>query len=261
MKFKITNSETELILSSNFKPRFGRFRRRLGLRDRYGRPGSEATGDKMTSSRPISFSFQTVSQNDSDYISALADIFAMFRADRAPYYLVDTDNSRRARIEMESQDDRAASEGTSFRIGEGTLELEMLDGYWEDLEQTIVSSPTGGMSNNEVLSVNNSAVADTYPVIEITPYQANSEFTITNTTTGSAFTLGSSAFVVGTTFIVSSVNGTVYLDDGTTQVELSSALSDGSGMIKLIPGVNNLRYESSFGDVDVDVKFRKRFVW
>lgn len=265
MKLEIRNTDSTYDLSKFFKPRLAPFRRRVGLQPRFGKDGGAVTGDKKVDARNISLSWNVVQQADIDYITELSELFAIFRDDKSPYYLVDTDNNRRAQVELESLSDRPASEGTFFRIGENTIELIMLDAYWEDLDLQTASAGTSALSNGGNLIVDNSSdtspniAAECFPVFSIIPTEANSEFTITNSTTGALFTISTAAFVPGTELEIDCQFGTVFLDDGVSSVELSSSFASGSGFIKLVPGENIINYASSFGEMFLDISFRRRF--
>jgi phage-related protein len=161
---------------------------------------------------------------------------------------------------LNSATDDAEKEGLEWRIGKNNLKFEMLDAFWEDNTETIIYSPTGGMANGDSLIIDNDSYIECYPIIRITPYEINSDFTIRNITTGAAFIIGSGSFVPGSEFIIDSQKGTIYLESSGSQIEMSSALADGSGFIKLIPGENEIQYSSVFGEVDIEIEYRRRYV-
>lgn len=266
MKLKLVNSFEELILSDNFKPLISPYRRRVQTQPRYGQPGGEVVGDKQVDVRTISLAFNITSEDitdpDQTYFEQLNEIIGMFRTDKSPYYLVDLDNNRQTRIECSSINDKPAQEGLFFKVGENSLELMMLDAHWEDLEPTVVESSINDfLSSGDVFLVDNLGDVETYPVITLTPSEPNSEFSIEVDETGSLFRISTADFVPGTQIIVSSIDGTVYLSDGITQVEISAALEDGSGMIKLLPGQSTFKYDSLFGNIGIKVEFRKRYIF
>jgi phage-related protein len=248
-----------MALSKNFKLSISSYKRRVGMQKRYGNDGAVPTGDQKVDSRDLTLSYEPTSENDTNYLNTVNQIIGFFRTDLTPFYLVDTDNNKRTEIVLKSATDEADSEGLEYRIGKNKLEFEMVDGHWEDEDETIVYSPTGGLADGDSITINIPSYVECYPVIEIIPYETNTDFTIRNILTGAAFVLGSSSFVVGTKFIVNSKTGTIYLDDGTTQTEMSSALADGSGFIKLIPGDNEIQYSSAFGAVDIEITYRERY--
>lgn len=259
MRLKLVNSESEYILSKNFIPSISSYKRRTGVQKRYGKDGGVPTGDQMADTRDITLQYQPIADNDSTYIDVVNEIIGFFRIDLAPFYLVDTDNDRRTEIILNSATDDAHTEGLEFRIGKNNLKFEMLDSFWEDNTEVVVSSPTGGMDTGETLTVDNDSYIECYPVITITPYEINTDFTIRNITTGAAFILGSNSFVPGSIFTIDSQTGDITLELSGSSIEMSSALADGSGFIKLVPGENQIQYSSVFGAVDIEVTFRRRY--
>lgn len=259
MRLKLVNAESEYILSRNFIPTISAYKRRTGVQKRYGKDGGVATGDQMADSRDITLQYQPVADDDLTYIDTVNEIIGFFRQDLAPFYLVDTDNDRRTEIILNSATDDPDKEGLEYRVGKNTLKLEMLDAFWEDNTENVVSSPTGGLVSGDILTVDNDSYIECYPVITITPYEINTDFTIRNITTGAAFILGSNSFVPGSQFVVDSQTGEITLELSGSSIEMSSALADGSGFIKLVPGENQIQYSSVFGEVDVEVTFRRRY--
>lgn len=261
MKLEVRNSEETYELSNNFIPQLSPYRRRIKMIQRFGVPGGQQVGDEQADSRDLRLRYRHTGDNDSDYITELQSILGVFRLDKAPFYLVDKDNARRCEVRLQDMDDQPVADGLTFRIGDTGLTLKMLDGHWEDLTESLYSSPTGGSANDSSILVSNDADVNAYPIIEITPERSNSEFTLRNLTNGNFIKLSSASFVVGTTFTIDAVTGRIELDDGITSVELSSALADGSGMINLVPGNNLIRYESVFGDCDITIRFRRRYAF
>lgn len=259
MRLKLVNSESEYILSKNFIPTISAYKRRTGVQKRYGKDGGVPTGDQMADTRDITLQYQPVADDDSTYIDTVNEIIGFFRQDLAPFYLVDTDNDRRTEIILNSATDEAQTEGLEYRIGKNNLKFEMLDAFWEDNTENVISSPTGGLASGDILTIDNDSYIECYPIITITPYEINTDLTIRNITTGAAFILGSNSFVPGSQFIINSQTGEITLELSGSSIEMSSALADGSGFIKLIPGENQLQYSSVFGDVDIEVAFRRRF--
>ena len=260
MNLKFENINDELILDKNFKISISPYKRRVGIQKRYGKDGGVVTGDQKVDPRDIDLNFNTVSQNDTNYIDKLNQIAGFFRAENAPFYLIDLDNNRRTETVQEILSDRKSREGTELRVGQNKLDLKMLDAHWEDLEEIRISI-TGGLSSGQVLLVNNDSFVECYPIIKIRPLAANSDVTIRNKTTGDGLVLGSNNFVPGNEFIIDNQNGTIFLSDGISQVENSVAMSDGSGFIYLAPGQNDILYESIFGDIEIDIIFRRRFAF
>jgi len=250
----------------HYTPRIGGLRRRISLEKRYGKPGAKPVGDRQVDSRDFKINFNNTSEQsptaDFQYIDQLAEIIGMFDLNLEPFYLEDVGElQRRCLIELDGLNDQPASEGTFYRVGDNNIDLNMLDGFWEDLFATVDQTATGGIANGESFLVDNDAQVETYPIITVSPYEDNSEFTLTNTTTDALMTLSSAGFVVGTQFIIDCQSGNIYLDDGISRVELSSAMADGSGFFTLAPGENTFSYTSLFGNVDISVEFRRRYAF
>jgi hypothetical protein len=269
MNLQIRNSETVYNFTDNdihYNVRIGGLRRRLSLEKRYGKPGAKPVGDRQVDSRDFKINFNNVSEENTDadafYVEKLAAIIGMFDLNLEPFYVEDVGPlQRRALVELDGLNDTPAAEGLFYRIGDNNIDLNMLDGFWEDLDSTVDQTPTGGIANGGSFLIDNDAQVETYPIITVSPYADNSEFTLTNTTTDALMTLSSAGFVVGTQFIIDCQTGNIYLDDGISRVELSSALADGSGFFTLAPGPNTFSYASLFGNVDITVEFRRRYAF
>lgn len=249
----------EAIKPKSFRPTFDPLRFRVGHKDRLGKAGGAVTGDKEPDVRNVTLAFETVSQDDAAYRNSLNELLAFFNPANSPHYLVDTDQNIRTRIYLNSISDRPANAGLERIIGRGSLSLKLIDSYFEDLVENEVTPTGGSLANNESFVVNNGGYVNSYPVFKLRPAQQNTDFLVRNETTGAAFLLGSNSFLPGTEFIVDCQNGTIFLSNGVTQVEQSIALADGSGMIFLQPGNNEIAYESIFGSVEIDVLFRRRY--
>jgi len=115
------------------------------------------------------------------------------------------------------------------------------------------------MTNGDTVNINNDGVTRAYPIITMTPSELNNEFTIYNNSTGDLFRFSSNAFTVGATLEVDSINGQVWLDDGVSRTEVSTNVANGSGLLYLQQGDNELQYESLFGTIDLTVEYRRGF--
>lgn len=249
------------IKQASFTPVVGALKKRVGHKDRFGKAGAAITGDQEAELRMVTFAFDVVSENDANYRKSLNELAGFLDPSRAPHYLVDTDENIRARIVLISLTDRPAARGLERIIGRESMSFKMPDVYWEDLVETTAQPSGGSLSNNGTFVVNNDAEIITFPIIKLRPNQSNTDVLIRNDETGAAFLLGSNSFVPGSEFIVDAQKGTILLDNGTTAIENSVALADGSGFIFLQPGDNTIRYESLFGDVEIDVIFRRRYAF
>lgn len=246
------------VLDKFFKPKISAYKLRVQTENRYGKAGGELVGDQAANTRNISINFNNTARNDTDYIDQINSTVRVFQRGLQPFYLVDTDNNRRARVLLSSINDTPNSKGLLMRVGDNNIDLVMLDSLWEDLNETEEFS--NGLANGEELEITNNSDVDIYPIIEITALVDNGEFIIENLDTGTLARISTSGFTATTKIILNSVTGEIILDDGFSSAEISFALVDGSGMIKLTPGSNTLRYESTFGAVDLKVRYRERYI-
>lgn len=263
MNLQLQNINDTLVLDDNFKYTVSPYRRRIGVQDRFGKHGGVPTGDRNVSARNISLSFNVAPESDDQaYKDILNELAGFFRADLAPFFLIDTDNLVRTQIENTNLSDSPFSPGLLFKIGNNKIDFKMVDAHWEDSTATIVQ-PTGGgiISNNEIFIVNNNSPIETYSIITLTALGNNFEFVLRNETTGAATLLGSTSFVSGTQFIINHQTGEILLDDSITQIENSIALADGFGFWFLTEGNNELKYESIWGAVNLEVEFRKKYAF
>lgn len=261
MNLKFQNKNADYILIRNFIASIAAYKRRTSVQKRYGKDGGVINGDQMADTRDITVTYTPIKNNDADYLDLVNELVGFFLPDNGPFYLVDTDNDRRCEIALNRAVDDSNKEGTELRIGKNSLTFEMLDAHWEDNTEITVNSPTGGMDSGDTLMIDNDSYVDCFPVIKIIPSEINTDFTLTNNITGAALTLGSNAFVPGAEFEIDCKNGTIYLTVAGAKIEMSSALADGSGFIKLVPGDNELEYLSVFGHVDIEITYRRRYVF
>jgi len=247
------------------KPRWSSLKKRVQTTKRFGGDGELEVGDEFVDGRTFTMDFEftptvpglTIPEQDLEYSAFMNNIVGFFLKINGPFFLVDTDIIRRARILMASIDD-AVRPGLEKRIAFMKLNFKFLEAYWEDnVQESQVDVVTSGNTYN----IDNSGFIDAFPIIEIVPDAANPDLLIQNQTTGDSFILGSASFGIGTTFIIDSKNGTIFLDDGVTQVENSVALADGSGFIKLAPGVNTFLFQSAFGGVTITTRHRRRYAF
>lgn len=239
------------------KPSFGPITYRASVKDRAGRDGGKAMGDRKSSSRSGTIKIEAVAETDADYLDALNALAGFLRAEDGPFYLVDTDAARRFAFELDAISDETTADGTTRRVGKVTISLTWLDAYWEDLTPTTTNSPTGGLANLETMAVVNAGDFQAFPIFRITCLSANDDFVIRNVTNSQAFALASSSFLPGVEYVVDSRDGSVTLAD----VEASATLADGSGFISLDPGTNSIRFESAGGDVEIEVEHRSRYAF
>lgn len=239
---------------------------RAGMIQRYGRDGAQATGDKAASARTIEIEFMQTSGGaapvtaDPAYYALLNQITGIFSLpENGPFYIVDTDNSRRAEVDLVSYGDQPVT-GNLWRAGMNKLSFNWLSARWESNTEQVTSTETGGIANGETFVVNNPGELRAFAIIELTPVAATiSEWTLRNQKNGSATRIAAANFTFGTIMTVDGVDGAINLDTGSSVIESSAALVDRFGFIVLDPGDNTFLYESAFGDCDITIKIREQF--
>lgn len=259
MNLKLKNNITEIILSDNFIPAIGSYKKRIKVGNRYGKDGGYPIGDNKVSARKLTLKYEPAKEDDESYLNIINELTGFFRAGLEPYYLIDTDNSRQCEIILGNSTDNPVDDGLTYRIGDNKIDLTMLDGHWEDYIATIIEET---ISNNDEVIVENTSYAICYPIITLEPTSLNANFILRNLKTGGALELSSNSFVSGSKFIIDSTNeGTIFLDNGISIVESSNSLTDGSGFLYFEPGTNKIKYESFYGDIDIKIEYRKRYAF
>jgi phage-related protein len=242
------------VRTSNVEPR-------TGARERYGHDGVILTGDNSVGARRLQIGIDITADSDTSYRDAYDDIISMFDSRYAPIYVYDDQDDGgslplRARVALSSED-ITTQDGLDMRIGRGMINMIMLDGCWETQTEYTASTPSGGIGTGGTLSVTNTSRRIAYPVIEVTAQAANPAFRLTNVTTGEFIELGVSQFNAGSTIVISSIDGSIILNNS----DISAAsLADGSTLIRLFPGANTLVYESGYANAEITVKWRERWL-
>lgn len=260
MNLELFNANTSLPIDKRFKMAISPYKKRLGLKPRYGKDGSVALADQYVDSRQITLDYYKYTQDgtttarDLEYRTFLNQLTAFFDLVYAPFYLHDLDNEIRCEVLMSSHADNPP-QGMEYRLGLNQITLEMLKGHWEDIDEVTVTQ-TGAFSSGDSIVVNNTSLFKCYPVITMTAVNSATEVTLTNSTTGEGFTIGNSSFLPGAELVIDSRNGTIELDG----VDVSNSLADGGGFISLGAGNNTLVYESSVsGEVFMSISYRRRY--
>ena len=240
------------------------YRPRLGIQSRYGKSGGVATGDREVDPREISIAVDLTATTDYQYVSAMETILGLFRVENAPFYLYDDQDDsntgglppRRTQIELKSEDLSTNGKGNERRVMSGKIVFSMLDGLWEDQIAKTYESGSGGISNNSTFTLSNTSKRRAYPVYTITALSNNSLFRLTNTQTDVFIEIGTSDFTIGTDCVIDTVNGTITIDGVNI---IASSLSDGSSMPDIVPGDNEIRYESDYGACEIQVEWRQQY--
>lgn len=261
MNLKLVSAARELQLSSSFKINISPFKRRTGLKPRYGKDGAVPMGDGMADGRTINFEYDTKSGSngtraelDLAYRTQLNEITGFFDPIDAPFYLHDLTSNIRTQVVMSENSDQPNQPGLEYILGKSGLALDMISAFWEDIDEQVFSQ-SGAFTNNDTFSINNNSLFTCYPIFEITAQNEALEFTLTNTLTSQTMTLASNSFTAGATYIINTQTGSITLDG----VESSIDLADGGGFISIIRGINTFLFESNTGIVDIVVKYRRRY--
>lgn len=231
---------------------------RTSYLDRFGKPGYEKQGDGNETLRTLTLSYGLSGENDTSFIADTDELYAALRKDLAPFYIEDSDNERRLLVSVDELD-LTPKAGTELRFNTARVRFTALDAFWEALTATVVESGSAGMENQDTLSCTNPGVVTVYPVITLEPTESNPNFSLINNTTDDIITIGSNSFVPGTSLEIDCQNGTVYLTNGSTRTEISSAIADGTGFLHLVPGANEILYESAHGAIHCEISYRRRW--
>lgn len=132
---------------------------------RYSTSGVELNSIGSLEDREINIKITLDAENDTDYDLKINTICNFFNINFAPFYLIDLDNNKRAKIFFKSIKDNA-NEGLHKRVSLDTeLSFIMQDGFFESVNETVVNAVlSNGMSVN--ININNDEFI-TYPIIEI----------------------------------------------------------------------------------------------
>lgn len=233
------------------------FKKRINLIPRYNQNGAVNSADRKGDSRPITMKFVNHANNDLEYRAVVNDLMYFFRAQFAPYYLIDLTNGIRAKIELEtfSPSEGEGADGELYnRFGEGSLALQMIDALWETV--AIRTFGASEMVDGDIIALSNEASEDAFPVFTITALDTILEFTIENVLTGAAFKISSTNFLPGSVFVIDSTNGSITLDG----VESSLSLVEG-GFFQLLKGTNQIRFNSPDGAIEMACEFRELYAY
>lgn len=249
--------------------------RRYKVADRLRQDGGTAIGDGTFRPRQLVMKYGHYSAIDSVWRDSLNQLEAFFRDDERPFFLVDQNNSIRAEVvPVRNSIGSPAGLDKKFTNTAGMV-FEMVDPLWESINEIVrptgtgstaegtgvtgVEGTTGGdsgfiLQNGTEITLTNNSLFDVFPVFTFIAQADIVKFIWENLTLGGGFEFESNDFVSGTTLIVSSVDGTIELEGA----EKSASINQG-GFITLVPGDNNLRYESDNGNCIVQTTWRNRF--
>lgn len=266
MKWILENSNEIYELPKNYKITLSSLRKRIRPVDIYQGDGSVATGDRRVGGRTARISFNATSNSENNpeinrdqiYLDELTKLYTFFEPIFQPVYLIrelDDGSRRRVQVDLTEQSDDPISPGTDLRIGNNFAQLEMYSPFFEDYIETIIDD-LGVITNEDIVEIENDSLLIAYPVLEIIALNQVTEFTIANQNTGQVFAFSNPTFGSGATLVIDPRNeGKVELNG----VNTYNSLVDGSGFLFLGSGINPLLFESSLGQVEIVISYRRRF--
>lgn len=266
MNLKITNSENEELILKDLTNGKGwhlsepALRKRVGVQQRYGRPGGYVTGDREVSSRSLTLRQTLTAQENDTYLESMDRIVNIFDPLKAPFFLTNTDTGRRTEVELQGVTP-TSSDGLEMRVTAVAIELIMVESYWEDETSQVVESESGGTASGDILECENEGSGYAWPIITVEALASNSLFTLFNETTQDLITVSTSLFSVGDIIAIDCQNGTIILESNGRTTDISSAIADGTGFLYLQPGENEIKYESAFGAVNISIEWRSRYAF
>ncbi len=253
------NDGAYLDLPCEFIPHIPGMKRNNKPMDRAGSDGATRTGDGYREARTCTIKYNPTASEPTEYADDSLDVIEQFFArGQEPFYLIDHQMSpaRRARVFIR---DNSLSEREGLRriFGKSSISLVMQDALFEDEAETVeaVRLLTTGLE----WTFTNTSREVIYPVFELSPTTANiNQFYLENITADfdGGLKYVDQNLITGSTLIISSVNDAVMATIGS--INTSARIAQG-GPIKLVPGVNTLRYVSSAGDLNCIMKYRLRY--
>lgn len=263
MKLEIQNSSGgDNFPIPNYRFSEGSLNRRIGAEERFGKHGAFLSGDRKWKARKTSLIGDINAKTDAEFIAEAAKLVEILDERFNPYFIVDTENNRRIEFDLDVLNP-GGGEALTKRLEKMVMRIILPEVAWEDIDETVETSPSSLTDTGETISVENKGQLETYPIITIIPTAKNTAFTIFNNTIDDLISIGSGGFTVGTTIEINGLvtNGEVLLDDGNTTTEISSAVADRTGFFVLAKGVNEIEYESAFGKVDIEIRWRNRYLF
>lgn len=234
--------------------------------ERYGNDGGAITGDRRIASRKFKLDVALRGRTPAEYDANADALFAIAIKDEL--YLYDTARGYRLKISVGAITPKS---GARRAAESWTLDCVAPDAAWEAIAETVFGDDEyadeydeyGGayLTDGETFELNNTTPLDAYPVFTLAPVAANPEFALVNQTTGAVCRIGESLFASGTRIILdsrpSSGKAQLFVGDD-DPIDIRQKIGDDTGFLVLAPGVNVIRYESTFGAVSMLAKFRLR---
>jgi len=255
MNIALVNDSGEFTLDgTEYKFVLARYKKRNKFVDRFSKSGVIAIGDGKVSRRTAELTIYKTAIDDVAYDEYVSLLYT-FLADDSDLFIVDKDRVVRLGVFIDGVSIKA-KHGTEKRVTDIRITFMCSDGLWETEEKVNTDSlvPQG------IIQITNESYEKAYPIIKISTAGTNPDLAISNITNGKSIRVGTTAFTQFVDMFIDSINGRVYLSDGTNLVDVSYAVSNNSGFIDLDKGMNTLQYDSAYGGVDIEVIRRERFI-
>lgn len=164
-----------LIFNKSFYPKIQLWKTKFNSAkiDKFGVSGSFETGDLTIESDSIPVNMYFIAQSDTEFRRCYNFVANFFKPNNRPFYIVDTDNSIRAKIRIEELSPKYKGEGQEHRLADATLTFSLLDALWETTQ--LVSQ------TNSIVAPDYTFTINTKDINAIPIYYCLPIFTITST--------------------------------------------------------------------------------
>lgn len=233
--------------------------------ERFATDGGYETGDGTIDARSGQVGLTFSAKTDLEYRTYANRISNFFRAEQAPFYIVDLDNELRQKISY-SGINSGYSHGQEMRFVKHEIKYIAIDPFWESLTPittVVISLASGGtftviVNDTTPSSPNyNIEVYEAYPIISILTASTNPNFAITNESNNGSFNIADASFTAGETITVNSEDGSITKGD-----VVNSRILAGGRPFKLKSGTNTILYQSSLASAaTIVVTHRNRYLY
>lgn len=248
-----------LIFNKSFYPKIQLWKTKFNSAkiDKFGVSGSFETGDLTIESDSIPVNMYFIAQSDTEFRRCYNYVANFFKPQNRPFYIVDTDNSIRAKIRIEELSPKYKGEGQEHRLADATLTFSLLDALWETTQ--LVSQTNSIVAPDYTFTINTKdinaiPIYDCLPIFTITSTGFNPNLTLTNLTNEISINLSDANFTTGSILKIDSNTGLIMLGSN-----LKSSIKTGGYFIKLEDGVNQIRVQC-LNDVTIKTEYRRRFI-
>jgi hypothetical protein len=231
-----------------FKFMESEFKIEQDITERSGQDGADLIGLTRVKSKSLPFEFVMFDSNEQSFRTRLNTYLMWFRN---TVYIYDTVNNQRAEVSMDTSNIKYTIGSFNF-VADCTIDFKMLFPFWEGEEITEqLSSVSSG-----VITINNDGYATTPPLIYVTALQPTTKFSIIINENRDGIAIEDLQFgSIGLVYyIIDNKNGTAELNS----TDRSECIRSGTNYFNLTLGINTLLINSN-GDIDVIIKYRKRY--